>query len=211
MKSRVLIVALLATMFVLCGLLAYRNAVLTELLSVKDVMVKNLISSNVTMSPQFDLNIKNCGQILNEDIIDLRDVNGGKVSLKKFFEENNNLLICRYSDNYCQQCTDYALYNLSKVGCENVIFIGNCSKGEKISEQIKEYGLSNRIVLNCRNMYIQAELMQFPYYMAIDRSLKIKGIYMPNKASSHQKIDSINLDLLYRYCVSDEKNANAVE
>lgn len=191
-------------LIVLCGLMIYKNTVLTKLLVAKDVKLQNLTNANVTLAPQFDLGIKNCGQTIDEGIIELKDANGNQVSLKSFFERHNYLLIYRYSDNYCQQCVDYALYNLRKVGCKNVIFIGNCSKGEKISEQIKEYDISDYVVLNCPNIYIQAEKMQFPYYMVIDKSLKINGIYMPNKASYKQNIDSLNLDLMYRRFVLND-------
>jgi hypothetical protein len=204
MKSKWFLISLTAISVVLCGLAIYKNTVLTKLLIAKDVKIQNLTNANVTLAPQFDLGIKNCGQTINEDMIELRDADGNKVSLKSLFEKNEYLLIYRYSDNYCQQCVDYALYNLRKVGCKNVIFIGNCSKGEKISEQMKEYGLSNCVVLNCSNMNIHAEKLQFPYYMVIDKSLKISGIYMPNKASYNQNIDSLNLDLMYRRFVLND-------
>ena len=198
MKSKIFY-ALLAFVGVVLGLLMfYRNSVQQDLLVAKDVTIDKLTNANVTLAPLFEANVMNCGKMLDETKIILKDTAGHAVSLKDLVK-GRTALIYRYSDRYCDDCVDYAFHVLNRSKCDkqNVIYIGDCGKRKIFKRQVEDYSLQG-IALDCRSLEIPAEEMMFPYFLVIDSTLAIRCIYVPNKASYYQNIDSLNLDLMYK-------------
>ena len=198
MRSKAIygLLALLCVLF--CVFLIHKNSVLKDLLQAKDIAIKNLRNANITLAPLFEVNVANCGKTIDETKIVLRDTAGRTMKLKNLVK-NSTALIYRYSDRYCDECVDYAFHVLNRSKCDKkrVIYIGDCGKRKIFKRQVEDYGLQG-IALDCRSLESPAEKMMFPYFLVIDSALTIRCIYVPNKASYYQNIDSLNLDLMQR-------------
>lgn len=190
----------LVTLFLL---MAYKNSVLNDLLTAKDVSIQNLKNANATMAPQFEASVMNCGKAIDDTKIVIKDTAGLTVKLKDMIK--GTALVYRYSDRYCSECVDYAFHVLNRSNCDkkSVIYIGDCGKRKIFKRQAEQLGLQG-MAFDCRSLEIPAENMMFPYFMVIDSTLTIRGIYVPNKASYYQNIDSLNLDLMYRCFVLND-------
>ena len=138
------------------------------------------------------------GYMLDDTKIVLKDTAGQRVNLKDLIK-GSTTLIYRYSDRYCDECVDYAFHVLNRSKCDKkrVIYIGDCGKRKIFKRQVEDYGLQG-IALDCRSLEIPAEEMLFPYFLVVDSTLVIRCIYVPNKASYYQNIDSLNLALMQR-------------
>lgn len=198
MMNKIFYVLLAFAGVMVCLLMTYRNSVQQDLLIAKDITIDNLTNANVTLMPLFEACVMNCGENLDNSKIVLKDTSGHIVALKDFIK-GSSALIYRYSDRYCKECVDYAFHilNHSKCDKQSVIYIGDCGKRKIFKKQVEESGLQG-IALDCRSLEIPAEKMMFPYFLVIDSTLTIRCIYIPNKASHYQNIDSINFDLMYQ-------------
>ena len=202
MRSKVIYGLLVLLCLFFCSFLVYKNTILKDLLQAKDITIKNLRNANITLAPQFEANVMNCGKMLDDTKIVLKDTAGQRVNLKDLIK-GSTTLIYRYSDRYCDECVDYAFHVLNRSKCDKkrVIYIGDCGKRKIFKRQVEDYGLQG-IALDCRSLEIPAEKMMFPYFLVIDSTLTIRSIYVPNKVSYYQNIDSLNFDLMYQRFVA---------
>lgn len=205
MKSKTIFAVCLLLVLVASILLLYRNSILSDMLSKKDVTIRDLTNANVTLAPLFQTCILNNGVVIDEQTI-FTDTSGNRVELRDF-AKNSSTLIFRYSDRHCKQCVDYALNLLNKSNCNkhNVVYMGDCEKHRIFKKQTEDFDFKG-IAIACRSLCIPAEELFFPYFIVIDSTLTIRGIYVPNKASYYQNIDSLNLDLMYKHLVTNVLN-----
>lgn len=202
MKNKIVCFLSVALSLIVCAFVSYKDSIQKKLLHEKNITIKNLINTNVTLTPLFEACVMNCGIKLDEEKSKFYDTAGNVIKLKDLVKQPT--LFFRYSDSHCSQCINYALNLLykSKANEQKVIYIGDNMKRKIFKKHVENMRLSG-ISIACHTLDLPIERMLFPYFMVIDSSLVIRGVYIPNKASYYQKIDSINFDLLYNQLIEN--------
>lgn len=122
--------------------------------------------------------------------IDLRSLNGTKVSLNSIAGKGNDCkLIVRISDMFCNTCNEYLLLKLlrrkDEIGIDNIIIIGTFQNKNSmliLKENLKiPFQIYNTIDNNSFN-YLPIENESFPYCFIIDQSKTIQHVYLPIKS-----------------------------
>jgi len=169
-------------------------------LAIKNEYINNLESKYIAVRPQFEFNINNLGYGIDTSTV-LTDTAKMQYKLLDLVQGNNMTFICRYSDDCCRECVDYAIHILinqvdtSFLG--NILFVGTNENNRIFKKQTKDLGLSSYHAYNCISLNIPAEEVKYPYYMIVDGSLNVRAVYFPNKSASHLKIDRENVKLMY--------------
>lgn len=121
---------------------------------------------------------------------DLRNKKGEKIGLNAIIGKgNNDKLIVRISDMFCNTCNEYLLlkllHNKDNIGIDNIIIIGSFENNnsmkilrENLKIPFQIYSTINNDAFN----YLPIESENFPYCFMIDKSKTIQHIYLPNKA-----------------------------
>lgn len=170
----------------------------------KDVAIvigsqQNIIDEHQTLSYQLPLNFQ-CNNMLL-DTICVEDTLGNVNQLRNFID--NDIIVCRISENYCGSCNEYAMNIFLKYAKEfdnkHFAFMMSCEAHRNFKYSIKQYKLNNFGAFLVDEHFLPADDIGFPYYFVIGKDLKIKGIYMPSKATPD--LDVQNLKMLYNYCV----------
>lgn len=170
----------------------------------KNNSISELSAENMAISSQFEMGLANNGVIIDRNI-ELRDINGDILSIGDLFDEiDGNVFICRYSEQCCWECVNLAVKKLlaseRNFDMKRVLFLADCQQ-RILPRQIKELGLDSCKVYNCHSLSIPAESIMYPYYMVLDKTLYVKSVYFPSKTLYNSSLDSVNLNLVYRYCI----------
>ncbi|MBO7478809.1 MAG: hypothetical protein J6U04_12865 [Salinivirgaceae bacterium] len=188
--------------------LLYERYCLNKEIQFKDIILKKITIEHSVMKMQYAIGLENNGLNLDGNT-EIWDALGNETTLGAYIKNVNkkNILVCRYSEMYCRQCVEHAIGNILKswdnIDSLNVIFVGDNTSQRVANMQRKEFGISKFNCINSNSLGIPAEKLQFPYYLAIDKELKINGIYMPDKSTAHMSLDSVNLALMYKQLICD--------
>lgn len=180
------------------------NCSLRTELTLKNAEIFNLIKINETLKPQYVVGIRNVGMLLSSDI-ELKDVYGNVKPIKEQIHSiGNKALICIISDRYCDECTEYAISKIEdlkrKYNADNVIFLSENVSQNTFKMFVDKFDLHNTKIFRCQSLGIPADNIMTPYCIAVDSTLAVLGIYVPNKISRYMEIDSLNIDMLYNKC-----------
>lgn len=140
-------------------------------------------------------NVEFVGDTVND--FDIRDLYGNQSSLGNLFPENQNLLvIARFSERYCSSCVKYMCDILRKIG-NNVdiplVYMFGYSKHSVFVNSVNEFDVSDEIVYNCSDFDTAIDYAGFPYLLFLDRNLNILRCYFPTKDAEQLDIENINL------------------
>lgn len=142
--------------------------------------------------------ILNDGRKLNGLLV--RDSIGDELVVRDMFQPNEKrLLICRFSEKYCQSCVKYAIdaieHSLNFDETLNVVYWADCERSDSLRRYIDDYSLRDKRVFNVTNIDIHFEHSISPYYLIVDTSMQILSTYMPHKET--YSLDSIFINQLY--------------
>ncbi|MCQ2974408.1 MAG: hypothetical protein MJ211_06305 [Bacteroidales bacterium] len=199
MKKIVYIIVVL--LFVLSELfLIYKNSKLKSEISSKDQFLNELTSKYQTIKPQYELSIQNVGKTIKDFII--QDSLNNEIKFSEYIGQiADTILICRFSEKYCQQCVNHAISvlkdNSEEFDFSKILFIADNSSTRVYNLQNQEYNLKNNNVVNIHDLSISAETLMFPYYIIINKNLEILAFYTPNKTTHGTDIDFKNLKFVY--------------
>ena len=179
----------------------------TELI-IKNAENMKLTDINATLKPQYAIWIKNNGKHLSPNI-ELKDISGNTIFIKQQIRSmDERVLICIISESFCDECVEYAINiieNLKrKYKTDNVMFLSENESQKTFKMYVDKFGLQDAKIFRCQTLGIPADNIMMPYCIAVDCSLEVLGIYVPNRASRHLDIDSVNINMLYNQCVCME-------
>lgn len=111
-----------------------------------------------------------------------------KRTLRSFFKnDQSKLLVCRFSDMYCESCVDYSIKTLlqwcDSIGKDNILFLGTYRNNKLFNMQKKEYGIDTLATLNVPSLNLPAEELGFPYYFILDSTLTVLNVSIPDKSA----------------------------
>lgn len=167
-------------------------------IKIKDDIINDLSIRLNTIAPQLKFYIENVGQSIED--IPITDSVGETQLLSEYMYSHNKLLICRYSNRYCQQCVDYAISiirnNSTQSNIDNIIFINDSANACMLKFDRNNYNINSYSYCSCNDLRIPAEKVMFPYYMLIDNDLRILNVYFPNKEAKKLGVDAEYVKLI---------------
>jgi hypothetical protein len=172
-----------------------------HIIALKNNMIENLSIKYSAMQQQYPLAILNCGQSVKDRT--LVDTSDNKIKLSDFMNTHGEkIIICRFAELECQECIKYAVSVINKhkdvFDMTRVLFLANTKSKRIFKLQNKEYNIQDYNVWNCiDDLGIQAETIEYPYFIALDNELRVCGIYFPNKSTHGTDFDFKNLKLMY--------------
>ena len=116
----------------------------------------------------------------------VKDTLNNPIPLKSIFAKGQNqLLVCRFSQQHCESCVDATIQILqnqaNQIGVKNIVYLGNHRNNRLFKETIPLYGIEGMRVYNTQGFNIPVEQADYPYFFILDNSLQVSGIFMPNK------------------------------
>ena len=129
--------------------------------------------------------------ILNSDLqlsnVKIKNSINHFTPLKEAFEEEQEqLLVYRFSKMHCESCIVSSIEILQKwcdsIGKINILFLGNYSNNRIFQRTIPNYSIGNMKVYNTPAFNIPAEEKGYPYFFTLNRDLHISNVFFPNKA-----------------------------
>lgn len=167
-------------------------------IKIKDDIINDLSIRLETIDPQLKFNIETVGLCIND--IPIIDSAGKKQMLSEYISGRSKLLMCRYSNRYCQQCVDYAISvlrnNTNQTDLGNIVFINDSVNSRMLKFERNNYNINNYSYCSCNDLGIPAEKVMFPYYMVLDSALRIRNVYFPNKEAKKLGVDAENVKLI---------------
>ncbi|MCR4558465.1 MAG: hypothetical protein K5685_00120 [Bacteroidales bacterium] len=203
--KKTLIILVVTAVFVSEMVLLYKIFDLNHIIALKNNMIDNLSIKYSAMQQQYPLGILNCGQYAKDrTLVDTLD---NKITLLDFINTHGEkIIICRFAELECQECIKYAISVINKhkdvFDMTRVLFLANTKSKRIFKLQNKEYNIQKYNVLNCvEDLGIQAEQIEYPYFIVIDNELRVCGIYFPNKSTHGTDFDFKNVKLMYENLV----------
>lgn len=140
-----------------------------ELYSYKLNFMTNILNSNLQL-----------------DNIMIKDSLNSIIPMKEaFYHKQKQLLVCRFSQTYCESCVNFSILILrtwvDSIGVKNVMFLGNYRNNRIFNRTIPLYGIQGMKVYNGSEINIPAEKLGYPYYFVLDSNLQISNVFVPNK------------------------------
>jgi len=145
------------------------NEVDDEIRSYKINFVTNILNSNSKL----------------ENIM-IKDSLNNLMPITDVFEEGQKcILVCRFSEFYCESCVSFSLQmilgHIESIGVKNVLFLGN-HRNNKIFNQTKPlYRIDDKKTYNTPFFNIPVEEIGHPYFFVLDSNLQISNVFIPNK------------------------------
>jgi hypothetical protein len=163
-------------LFKLFSLKKSHKATLNTLVTAQDNRV-------VAYNNNFNFNLWNSGISL-ENVI-LADSANRAVVINDLFQEEDNLLICRFSELHCRECVTYAtvklIHTTEKISKNHIVFLGSYGNNKNMNFMKDQLGLQDRSVYSVFDLNIPAEEAGFPYYFMLDRTLRVSNLFIPEK------------------------------
>lgn len=121
------------------------------------------------------------------DDIYLTDTNNEKSKLSKLFINRDIILVCRFSEHHCDECTAYSIIklinHLDMLGLKNVVFLGSYENSKHASVITSNYSCVE--TYNIQSLNISVEEIHHPYYFTVDRNLRISDVFIPDRSFPH--------------------------
>ncbi|GAB6013570.1 hypothetical protein [Viscerimonas tarda] len=122
------------------------------------------------------------------DSIMIKDPLNNIIPMKEAFGcEQKQMLVCRFSELYCESCVDFALqlfrHWTDSIGVENVLFLGAYRNNRIFNRTKPLYGIQNMNVYNVSELNIPVEERGYPYYFILNYDLTISNVFIPDKAT----------------------------
>lgn len=141
------------------------------------------------MNPaQYDYSIKvgllNNGKQLKK--LQIKDTSNHVMSLKEVFQGGQEyILICRFSKHHCESCVDHSIKMIlnrnNKMNMSRILFMGNYGNIILFKREMSLYANKEMRISNASTIDIPAEDIGYPYYLIVDKDLKITDIFVPQK------------------------------
>lgn len=111
-----------------------------------------------------------------------------QVPLYDFFKGGNKrLLVCRFSELYCESCVEYSIKALlqwvDSIGENNILFLGSYRNSKIFNIQKKLYGIEKLEMVNAITLNLPVEDLGFPYYFVLDSTLRVCNVSIPDKSA----------------------------
>lgn len=114
-----------------------------------------------------------------------------------FFNGQDYILICRFSEINCESCINYSINSLlqycDSIGKNNILFLGAYRNNKTFNKQKYLYGLKTFNTLNTNELPLPAENLGYPYYIVVNKSLQIQHIFVPSKRTPSSDSEYLNL------------------
>ena len=181
--------------------LLYTNRKLSSELALKDQFLNHIVDRYEAAETQFSAGIEDVGKIIDGNII-VKDTADSATSLSEIAKQSDgNFLICRYSDPMCHECVEHAISvftdNKDSLDMKRILFMPQNSSKRVFKLNFDEYNLHGCRVLNCPNLGIVAEEMQFPYIMVVDKDLRVLNVYFPTKSTHGTDYDYKHVKMIF--------------
>jgi len=202
---RKIIIYIVIAILIVSELLLFKtNCSLREELILKNAENINLVNINAALKPQFAAGIKNVGQHLYNFI--LKDISGNTISIKEQIRSmGERVLICRISENFCDECVEYAINKIEnlkmKYKTDNIMILSKNESQNTFRMYINKFELLHDAkIFQCQSFGIPADNIMTPFCIAVDSTLEVLGIYVPQKTAYNRDLDSLNtlnINMLY--------------
>lgn len=120
--------------------------------------------------------------------IALKDSLGNIEFIEDLIGRNNGkILVCRFSQNYCNSCVESAIELFRKwtasFGIKRILYLGNHRNNTILQQEILLYGIPAVNVYNISSLRNPVEDVGYPYYFLLDSDMQISNVFFPDKAT----------------------------
>ncbi|MCQ2974403.1 MAG: hypothetical protein MJ211_06280 [Bacteroidales bacterium] len=175
------------------------NLNLKQEISQKNEYLEKQTTISTAYQSQFFENIDNCNTLIDKNLI-IQDSSYNNLKFSDILTQDYYLIL-RYSDAYCGQCVEHSISilmdNKEYFDFSKIIFLGSFLSKRNFILSKKMYNLIDYQLYNCQELNIPADKNMFPYYMIIDKNLKVIAVYFPTKSTHGTDFDFKNLKFLY--------------
>ena len=161
-----------------------------DLKKLNDLKIKNSLSEIKndelnTYRSSYKGGIFNNGKKISNNLL-VKDSLHNLIPLKKVFDDNqNNILVYRFSKMHCESCVVASLEVLKRhtdsIGASNILILGNYKNNRIYNRTMLEYGIKKMKVYNISSFKIPAEEIGYPYFFVLNSNLEVLDLFIPNK------------------------------